>query len=82
MATIHKFTKLKREVSTALMALRQVAFFPEKSEITLYHSLTESRLRYCNTVWGNCSSDVKSQLQRLQDRAARIITKGNDADNL
>ena len=48
----------------------------------LYHSLIESRLRYCNTVWGNCSSDLKNQLQRLQDRAARIITKGYDADNL
>ena len=75
-------SSLKRKISSALMALRQVAFLQEKSKITLYHSLIESRLRYCNTVWGNCSSDLKNQLQRLQDRTARIITKGNDADNL
>ena len=64
------------------MALRQVAFLPEKSKITLYHSLIESRLRYSTLYGGNCSSDFNNQLQRLQDRAARIITKSNDADNL
>ena len=74
-------SSLKRKISSALMALRHVAFLPEKSKITLYHSLIKSRLRYCNTVWGNCSSDLKNQLQRLQDRTARIITKGNDTDN-
>ena len=51
-------SSLKRKISSALMALRQVAFLPEKSKITLYYSLIESRLRYCNTVWGNCSSDI------------------------
>ena len=53
----------KRKISSTLMALRQVAFLPEKSKITLYHSLIESRLRYCNTVWDNCSSNLKNQLQ-------------------
>ena len=75
-------SSLKQKISFALMALRQVAFLPEKSKITLYHSLIESRLCYCNTVWSNCSSNLKNQLQRLQDMAARIITKCNDADNL
>ena len=77
MATILKFTKTKN-----VLALRQVVFVPELSKITFCHSLIESRLRYCNTVWGNCSSDLKIQLQWLPDRAARIITKSNDADNL
>ena len=52
-------SSLKLKISSALMALRQVAFLPEKSKITLYHSLIESRLGYCSTVWGNCSSELK-----------------------
>ena len=75
-------SSLKQKISSTLMALRQVAFLPEKSKIMLYHSLIESRLRNCNTVCNNCSSDLKYQLQRFQDRAARIITKGNNANNL
>ena len=75
-------SSLERKISSALMVLRQIAFFPEKAKITLYHILSKSRLRYYNTVWGNCGSNLKNQLQRLKDRAARIITKGNDADNL
>ena len=52
-------SSLKRKISSALMALRQVTFHPEKSKITLYHSLIEFRLHYCNTVWGNCGSDLR-----------------------
>ena len=49
---------------------------------TLYHSLVESRLRCCNTVLGNCGTSLKDQLQRLQDRAARIVTKYDDTNSV
>ena len=39
------------------------------------HSLAESKLRYCNTVWGNCNLSLKSKLQNLQNRAVRIVSK-------
>ena len=57
-------------------------FSPTESLTTLYHSLTESRLRYFNTVWGNCGTSFKNKLQRLQDGAARIVTKCDDINNL
>ena len=63
------------------MAIKQVDFLPQESLITLYHSLVESRLHYCNTVWGNCGISLKNQLQRLQDRAARIVDKKNGTEN-
>ena len=72
---------LKLTMSSALMAKKQVDFPPQESLITLYHSLVESRLRYCNTVWGNCGTSLQNQLQRLQDRAARIVDKNNDTEN-
>ena len=47
-----------------------------------YHSLVESLLRYCNTLWGNCDTSLKDQLQRLQDRADKIVTKCDDTNSL
>ena len=73
---------LKLKISSALMAMKQVSFLPRESLATLYHSLVESRLRYCNTVWGNCGTSLKDQLQRLQDRAARIVTRCDDTKSL
>ena len=73
---------LKLEISLALMAMKQISFLPRESLTTLYHSLVKSRLRYCNTVWSNCGTSLKDQLQRLQDRAARIVTKCDDTNSL
>ena len=52
-------SSLKLKISSALMAIKQVDLLPQESLITLYHSLVESRLRYCNTVWGNCGTSLK-----------------------
>ena len=47
-----KYTdSLKRKISSALMAMKQVSFLTRESLTTLYHKLADSRLRYCNTVW-------------------------------
>ena len=73
---------LKLKISSALIAIKQVRFLPRESLIIFYHSLAESRLRYCNAVWGNCGTSLKDQLQRLQDRAARIVTKCDNTNSL
>ena len=44
------------------------------SLINLYRSIIEPHFRYCCSVWGCCSSTDKNRLQKLQNRAARIIT--------
>ena len=72
---------LKLKISSALMAMKQVDFLPQESLIALYHSLVESRLRYCSTVWGNCETSLKNQSERLQDRAARTVDKNNGTEN-
>ena len=56
-------SSLKLKISSALMAIKQVDFLPQESLITLYHSFVESRLHHCNTVWGNCGTSPKNQLQ-------------------
>jgi hypothetical protein len=29
---------------------------------------------YCSMMWGNCGESLKGKLQKLQNRAARVIT--------
>ena len=70
---------LTKKISSAVAAIKNVNFLPRKTLITLYQSLVESRLRYCNTVWGNCGLTLKNKLQSLQNRAARVVTRTNMA---
>ena len=45
----------------------------KSSLLTIYRSLVESRLRYCNVVWGNCGTSLINKLQQLQNRAVELI---------
>ena len=49
-------------------------FIPRNCLSNLYRSIVEPYFRYCCSVWGCCSSTEKDGLQKLQNRAARIIT--------
>lgn len=32
---------------------------------------------YCSVVWGNCGKTLRDKLQRLQNRAARVLPNSN-----
>ena len=36
--------------------------------------LVQSHFDYCNVVWGNCAKTLSDKLQRLQNRAVRVLT--------
>ena len=40
----------------------------------MYQSLVLPYLDYCSFVWANCNQTLKNEVQRLQNRAARLIT--------
>ena len=61
-----------KKLSSALFSMRQVKFLPKSSLLTIYRSLVESRLRYCNVVWGNCGTSLINKLQHLQNRAVEL----------
>ena len=41
----------------------------------IYSSIIQPHFDYCSTVWDCCNKGSKDKLQRLQNRAARIITR-------
>ena len=66
--------KVSRAVGLLKYAKR---FLPQNSLKTLYTSIVEPHFRYCCAVWGCCSTTEISKLQKLQNRAARIITNSS-----
>ena len=62
--------------------MKQVKFLPIASRLTLYSSLVETRLRYCNVVWGNCGTILINKLQHLQNRAIEIIHSDSEPADL
>ena len=44
---------------------------------TLYMSIIEPNLRYCCSVWECCGTTEIDRLQKLQNRAARIVTNSS-----
>ena len=57
------------------------SFLPRANLKTLYTGIIEQHFRFCCSFWGNCGAIEKNQLQKLQNRAARMLTSGcHDAD--
>jgi len=49
--------------------------------IYIYHGLVQSHFDYCSVVWSNCAKTLSDKLQRLQNRAVRVLTHTSyDAD--
>ena len=51
--------------------------------VKVYNSLIQPHFDYCNVVWENCNKGLSEKLQRLQNRAARILMSASyDHSNL
>ena len=66
---------ISSKVSKALGILKYAKkYLPQKTLETLYTSIVEPHFRYCCSVWGCAGLTLINQLQKLQNRAARIVT--------
>ena len=52
-----------------------IDFVDVRTLVTVYKTLIQPHFDYCSQVWGCLGITLKNQWQRLQNRAARIITK-------
>ena len=50
--------------------------------INVYDSLVQPHFNYCSVVWGNCGSGLSEKLQKLQNRAARILMHASYDSNI
>ena len=66
------------KVSRAVGFLKHAKkFLPRETLKTLYTGIVEPHFRYCCSVWGCCGLTEINQLQKLQNRAARIVTNSS-----
>ena len=65
-------------ISSAIGALKRLRpFICDDTAILLYRALIEPYFDYCCPVWDGLSNELADKLQKLQNRAIRVITKSD-----
>ena len=74
--------KLTKKISSGIGAIKRVRHLvPYWTLHSIYQALVQPHFNYCNFVWGNCGVTLQDKLQKLQNRAACVLTYSNyDAD--
>ena len=66
---------IAKKVSSAIAGLRQIRpFVTFDTLVTIYKSLILPFFDYCDVLWTNANKGGLDRLQKLQNRAARVIT--------
>ena len=66
---------LQKKISRAIRLLKYARNFVQTGTlINLYNSIIEPHFSYCCSVWGSCGASKLDMLQKLQNKAARIVT--------
>ena len=69
---------LSKKISSAIGALKRVRpFISEHTVLQIYQALILPHFDYCSSVWGDCNLTFSDKLQKLQNRAARAITRSS-----
>ena len=67
---------LSNKVNKSLNVIKRLREFVDLETLLIaYKTLVQPYFEYCSQVWGGLGSTLSAKLQRLQNRAVRIITK-------
>ena len=74
---------VSKKIACAIGANKRIRHLtPFNVLVKVYNSLIQPHFDYCNVVWGNCNKGLSEKLQRLQNRAARILMSASYDSNL
>ena len=74
--------EISKKIASDISVIKRIRYFlPFEILLNVCNSLIQPHLDYCNVVWGNCSTNLSSKLQKLQNRAALILTFSNYDSN-
>ena len=73
---------ISKKISSRIGSIKRISrCVPPATLHNIYHGLVQSHFDYCSVVWGNCAKILSDKLQRLQNRAVRVLTHSSyDAD--
>ena len=67
---------LGKKIAKDIYLLKRIrSYLTQETALTFYKSIIQSRFDYCSIVWGNAGKGILDRLQKLQNRALRIILK-------
>ena len=67
-----------KKVSAGIGAIRRAKpFDPANTLQTIYKAMVQPYFDYCSPLWDNCGKLLKDKLQKVQSRAARVITRAS-----
>lgn len=67
--------KITKKIASGIGAIKRVRHLvPQATLHNIYNALVQPHFDYCNVVWGNCGVTLHNKLQKLQNRAARVLT--------
>ena len=74
----HHIQSISKKIASGISALKRIRYcVPRETLIIVYNALIQPHFDYCSAVWDGCSKALADKLQKLQNRAARIITFSN-----
>ena len=73
---------ISKKLSSGIGSIKRISHcVPPATLHNIYHGFVQSHFDYCSVVWGNCAKTLSDKLQRLQNRALRVLTHSSyDAD--
>ena len=70
--------EISKKISSAIGALKRIRpFISESTALQIYQALILPHFDYCCPVWDELSVTLSEKLQKLQNRAARVITRSS-----
>ena len=77
------FRNICKKSASALGAIKQIRhLIPFNILVNVYEALVKPHSNYCSVVSVNCGSGLSEKLQKLQNRAARILMCANYDSNI
>ena len=70
--------KLCKKIASAIGALKRIrSCISMNTAIQVYQALIQPHFDYCCSVWDGLGETLSSKLQKLQNRAVRVITRSS-----
>ena len=77
-AGICHIEKLTKKIASGIGAMKLVRHLIPPATLHLIHqAFIQPHFDYCSTVWGTCGVTLQDKLQKLQNRAAHVLTFSN-----
>ena len=70
--------RLCKKVASGIGALKRIRPFVNSNTLEMiFSSLIQPYFDYCSVVWDGCGTTLASKIQKLQNRAARVLTSAS-----